>query len=229
MGIKNERARALARDIGHDLDEDMADSRDFEPDASDEVTDEDALALANSLGDAERDSLERSRKRGRSAHSERGGHRGNEARSQREHRDNEFAFRPLNSLDAPPPRTGMEQRWIRVMLGDKNDVRNWSRQARQHWKPRTLDTVSKEFNPPVQQVAGLGDVIMVGDLILCERDARYGQSRRKFYRKAHERQVEATKRHVKKVEHGDHRITVVDRDETPSVGRGRRVRAQDDE
>lgn len=231
MALNKNRARQAARDIAEEFDEDLpvGSADDFDPDAPEEFTDEDALEVSKGLSSAERLSMDRSRQRGRVPHAESRGHKTNDARENREHSDNDFAYRPLNSLDAPKARPGMEQRWIRVMVGDKNDVRNWSRQQRYHWVPRQLETVPDSFNPPTQQVGGLGEVIMVGDLVLCERDARYGQSRKKFMAEQHRRQVKATKRHVKKVERDGHEITVTDRDGTPTVGRGRRVKAQDDE
>lgn len=229
MALSKARAAAAAKKLVDDFDEDLPETGEFDPDEPVEMTDEDAGELVAEMSDRERDALERSRKRGRAPHSESRGHRSNAAVGQREHRDNDFAYRPLNSLDAPPPNPGMEQRWIRVLVGDKNDVRNWSKQQRYHWKPRSLETVPGDYNPPTQQVKGLGDVIMVGDLILCERDARYGRSRKKFMAEQHRRQMAATKRHINKVERDDHPIRVTDRDDAPTVGRGRRVRAQDDE
>lgn len=229
MNKGQERVIRSAKTIADDFDDIGNEPDEFDPNAPDEFTDEDAVELSKNMSEAERDAVNRSRRRGRAPHTERTGHKGTEARGRREHQDNDFTYRPTNSLDAPPARPGMEQRWVRVLVGDKNDVKNWAKQKKQHWTPRTLDTVPEDFNPPTQQVAGIGDVIMVGDLILCERDARYGASRRKFYRNVHQRQIAATKRHIEKVERADHKITVEDREDIPTtVGRGRRVRAQDD-
>jgi hypothetical protein len=236
MALNKERAARAAGKLRSNFEDDdfeddlpAMDAEGFDPNAPEEFTDEDAQQSVAEASDAQRDAINRSRQRGRAPRDESRGHRTTDARMSREREDHDFAYRPLNSLDAPPPRPGMEQRWVRITLGDKNDVRNWSKQTRYHWKPRMLETVPNDFNPPTQQVAGLGDVIMVNDLVLCERDARYGRSRRKFFAEQHKKQVAATRRHVQKVERDDHPIKVTDRDAAPTVGRGRRVRAQDDE
>ena len=233
--IKSSRVGAVAEKLRDEFEDESLPpigDEEFDQHAPVEFTDEDVAAEAEEMPAAKRDALERSRKRGQAAREGRAGHRTAEAQvGARTHRENEFVYRPLNSLDAPPPQQGMEQRWIRVMLGDKNDVRNWAKQSRYGWTPRKLDTVPSDFNPPTQQMDALGSVIMVGDLVLCERPLYIGRARRKFMAERHARQMAATKRHVKKVEREDHPIRVVDRSDIPdTVGRGRRrVHAQGDE
>lgn len=202
----------------------------FDPDEPEGESDEDALAEADLMSDRARKAMESSRKRGKAPRSGHKGRKSSEARGSRERVDHDFVYRPLNSLDAPPPRAGMEQRWIRVLVNDKTDVRNWSKQSRYKWQPRQLDTVPESFNPPSQQIGKLGEVIVVGDLMLCERDARIGRSRRQYMQNQHTLQMKATKRHVKKAERAGHKIAVVDREDMPTtVGRFRRVQAQSDD
>lgn len=140
-----------------------------------------------------------------------------------------FRWRPSNSLEAPPALPGMEQRWIRASVGSDMDGQNWAKAIRGHWAPRPIDTVPGGYAPPTMKHGTLGTVIAAGDVILCHRDRRWGVSRRKFFRKLQERQVAASRRYYEKVQREDHPISVYDPDLKPTVGRGRRVRAQEDE
>ena len=71
-------------------------------------------------------------------------------------------------LDAPEPRPGYVQRWIRVAIGNDNDRRNLAQKARQGWRPRNPDTVPKAF--PVPTIAhGKVQAIQVEGLVLMER------------------------------------------------------------
>lgn len=136
---------------------------------------------------------------------------------------------PANSLEAPPPRAGMEQRWIRFQNGDKPDPRNWSRKVREGWKPRPVSTVPEGFAPPTMRHGTAGEVIGVEDLILCERSERIGASRKRHFENKTIRQAAAVRRqHVDKVQKNGHEIAVTDKRHEPTVGRGtRRPRVQD--
>ncbi len=238
MKTKNRVVESFENDLESDLDpelDSMEDGLDFDPNDPEEqgMSDEELIEHASQMSDAQTEALQRSRKRGKAP---RAGARSRvtaaqeDARGRNPRREREFEWRPQNTLDAPPPRPGMEQRWIRYQLNAANDPQNWSRQKRQHWTPRKLDTVTEEFSPPTTEVAGLGSVISVGDLILCERPAYIGQSRRRFFAKKLQRQLAAAKRKITGVQDPDNPIMMVDRaDLPPTVGIGRRVRAQDDE
>ena len=103
----------------------------------------------------------------------------------------EFEWKPANTLDAPEPRPGFVQRWVRFMVGSDQDPKNWSRSNREGWRPRSMDTVEKGFNAPTMNHGTLGTVIQVGDVILCEMDERLYKSRKKFFRAKAIRQKEA--------------------------------------
>ena len=205
---------------------------DFDLTAVDELTDEEVAADVDLLEAGKRASVESSRRRGQVSAR---GHQPHvtstkaaaDARvPQREHA---FEWRPANTLDAPPARAGMEQRWIRYLnASGENDPQNWARKMRDGWVPRKLDTVDDQYNPPTTSHGQLGTVIAVGDVILCERDRRIGASRRAYYRAKLARQTAATQRFTKKVERPDHPIHVSEPFERPTIGRGRRVRAQED-
>lgn len=138
-------------------------------------------------------------------------------------------WQPANSLEAPPPRQGMEQRWIRFQNGDKLDPRNWSRKTREGWAPRKVDTVPEGFAPPTMKHGSSGEVIGVEDLILCERRLETGRSRARYFAAKTVRQQAAVRRqHVDKVQRDGHGIDVQEKRAQPTVGRGtRRPRVQE--
>lgn len=81
--------------------------------------------------------------------------------------------RPMN-LDAPTPRPGMVQRWVRAEFRSESDNLNWQSKAREGWKPRdpaTINSAESYFGFTSSQHNGQG-VIRVGGLILMEMDER---------------------------------------------------------
>lgn len=209
-----------------------SDESEFELPEMDTLSDDDALDDIENMGVEERQRLERSRRRGMApAHGREPAHSSPErenAAARNPKRERAIEWRPANTLDAPPPRPGMEQRWIRFQLGANADPQNISRKLRDGWAPRKLETVTEDFNPPTIEHGSLGSVISVGDLLLCERDRNIGAARRRYFRDKQARQVAASKRQIKSVERGDYPIEAYAPFEKPTVGRGRRVKAQDD-
>lgn len=75
-----------------------------------------------------------------------------------------------SNLEAPEPRAGMVQRWIRIDLrGDGRDAMNYSRAMREGWRPRALTEIPETFHPPVKANGAFTDALVVHDLVLCER------------------------------------------------------------
>lgn len=148
-------------------------------------------------------------------------------------RDRVGTWMPADTLYAPPPKAGYEQRWIRIRLGEKDDPRNFGKKFREGWKPVKLEDVQDDIEPPTEQFGRFGSVVAVSDLVLCERPVEIGVARKKYFRKRLERQLmSADRRHVNKVQRDDHVIHGGARtDMKPSVGRGSRNRqapVQDD-
>lgn len=217
---------------GDDTEE--SEETEYEHDDSTELTDEEVIEEVDRLDGETQAKMQRSRVRGRASSTrDREGRQSQakaDARAREPQRAREIDWQPANTLDAPPPRPGMEQRWIRYMLQNENDPRNWSRKTRERWAPRKMDTVPEDFAPPTMAHGKLGEVIGVADLILCERPIEVGVGRRKFFRAKHQRQMaSATHKHADKAQRGEHEIEVrVSRDK-PTVGRGRRrAQAQED-
>lgn len=88
-----------------------------------------------------------------------------------------------SNLDAPEPRAGYVQRWIRIDLrGDGRDAMNYSRAMREGWRPRPLTDIPETFHPPVKANGAFTESLVVHDLVLCERP------------KARDKQAEARRR-----------------------------------
>lgn len=73
------------------------------------------------------------------------------------------------SLDAPPPRPGFVQRWIRVTLEGDDDPTNVSRKFRDGWRPRLASTVPPGSTPPSISSGRFAGCIGVEGMLLCER------------------------------------------------------------
>lgn len=86
--------------------------------------------------------------------------------------------RPTN-LDAPTPRPGYEQRYVRF----DSDTTNWAMKWREGWRPRDPATVP-HAEAIYQKALGPDgtDVCRVGNLILCERRVEVSEKRREYYR-----------------------------------------------
>lgn len=99
-------------------------------------------------------------------------------------------FVPPGQLDAPPPRDGMVQRWVRMNFRGAPDAQNRSRQAQSGWVPRRLDTVpgGLQNRYPAFRHKQMGDIIMQGDLVLCEMPVSRAGKRREYFRKKADRQ-----------------------------------------
>lgn len=222
-------------EAGERDDEDLlpSDTSEFELTEREELTDDDVLDEVESLTIEARRQLDQSRRRGTApAHGRAPVHSSPEreaAASRNPQRERAIEWRPANTLDAPPPRAGKEQRWIRFQLGANADPQNVSRKLRDGWAPRKIETVTEDYNPPTIAHGSLGSVIAVGDLLLCERSREIGMARRKYFREKQARQIAASKHKIKGVERGDHPIESYDPFEKPTVGVGRRVKVQEDE
>lgn len=133
-------------------------------------------------------------------------------------------WEPPAQLDAPPPRSGYTQRWIRIRVGNEEDAKNSIRMFRQGWLPRPLDTVPDGYLPPTIQHAKLGGVIGVDDLILCEMPIKKAQQRNAHYRAKTDRMIEGVENDLNKVSQGGPRIDMTNRTKVTK----RRLRVPDD-
>lgn len=80
----------------------------------------------------------------------------------------DYSWREPTNLDAPPPRPGMRQKWVRVSSRSELDNVNWTSRLRQGWTPRDPKTVP-DVNGyyPVTNHSNQS-VIQVAGSVLCE-------------------------------------------------------------
>lgn len=194
-----------------------------------ELTDEDVRETVSKMDDRQRANLQNSRRPGR-APAPTGPKRthttaAQAASSKRNPPRARAEWKPADTLESPPPRAGMEDRWIRFRIGNDDDQKNFSQKRRSGWVPRTLDTVAEGYFPPTMKHAQLGEIIVVGDLILCERPIEIGVARRRYFKGKLDRQTQAGQRHVRQAQRADHPIEVENTRGRPTIGMGRKRRA----
>jgi hypothetical protein len=194
-----------------------------------EMTDEDVRESVTKMSERQRSAIQSSRKPGR-AQAPTGPKRTHTTTAQAAHTKRNpprvrAEWKPADSLDAPPPLPGNEARWIRFRVGNDDDQKNFSQKRRSGWVPRTLDTVQEGYYPPTMKHAQLGEIIAVGDLILCERPMEIGIARRRYYKAKLDRQTQAGQRHIRQAERSDHPIDVEHTRGRPTVGMARKRRA----
>jgi len=109
-------------------------------------------------------------------------------------------------LDAPEPRDGFTQRWIRIKTSEGEDAKNSMKKFREGWLPRSLETCSAGYVPPTFLHSRLGDVIGVDDLILCEMPIKKAKQRNAYYDNKKNRMIEGIENDLQKVSAGGPRI-----------------------
>lgn len=86
------------------------------------------------------------------------------------------------SLEAPPPRENMRQRWIRVASRGQDDPTNVARKMREGWKPRPLDTVPVGFHLPSISHGEWAGCIGIEGMVLMEMPEKMAKKRDAFFR-----------------------------------------------
>jgi len=127
-------------------------------------------------------------------------------------------------LDAPEPRQGFTQRWIRIRTGNVEDAKNSMKKFREGWLPRGLETVPQGYAPPTFLHSQLGDVIGVDDLILCEMPIKKAVQRNAYYKNKTARMIEGVENDLRKVSRGGPRIAQSNKTEVTK----RRLRVPED-
>jgi hypothetical protein len=138
----------------------------------------------------------------------------------------DFSWREPTNLDAPPPRPGFRQKWVRVQSRNEMDGINWNTRLRQGWTPRDPKTVpdANGFYPVATHHNQ--SVIQVAGSVLCEmpiqkvkaRDAWVQEQNRKLEESI---SVETDKVSAKYVKQGLAPITRTDEVHTTVGGKRR--------
>lgn len=104
-------------------------------------------------------------------------------------------WRRHSDLDAPPPRNGYVNRFIRVRLGNVRDTGRLRNALREGWRPVLKSEVSDRSLPSIH-LENVGDVIGVEDLVLCEMPEHVFKQRQQYFRKKLRRQNAAIERQL---------------------------------
>ncbi len=86
------------------------------------------------------------------------------------------------SLEAPPPRAGMRQRWIRVSTRGVDDPTNVARKMREGWKPRPVESVPANFHLPTISNGEWAGCIGIEGSVLMEMPEKMAKKREAFYK-----------------------------------------------
>ena len=143
-------------------------------------------------------------------------------------REEEQDWRRPSMLEAPPPRPGFVQRWIRSAIGASSDPKNVSQRFREGWRPRSADSVPRGYQPPTILHGKFGEVIGVEGNILCEMPVKMARQREEFYARKTNQQTRAIEQDVHKVERPNLPITAT-RSSKVGYAKGPRVPRTQDE
>lgn len=101
---------------------------------------------------------------------------------------------PPAELEAPTPRPGMVQRWVRLSLVGQADANNVKTQERQGWRPRTLESVPEGDRgnyPTMKDPRSTGAIIVNKDVVLCEMPKRLFDQMKAYFDNKRKSQVDA--------------------------------------
>jgi len=180
-------------------------------DMADEFTTEDVKALADNGQEEQRVSIRR-RARGADVDDPRTAKRGHTTPAQaargaqKSKRENPVAWRPGNALEAPPAPPGMVLRWVRDRMGNSDDPKNMSKKLREGWVPYLLKDAPEDYIPPEVTKSSVGEIIRVGDLVLCMMPVEMYRARKKFYLDKANRQKKAVAEKFRTAEDPQNRV-----------------------
>lgn len=106
---------------------------------------------------------------------------------------------PPTSLEAPPPRPGYKQKWVRIAIFGRPDVQNMARKFREGWIPRKANTVPKTFHVPSLRSGQFAGCIGVEGSLLCEMPVALVDQRNAHYRKRAEQMAQDIERNVQNI------------------------------
>lgn len=118
------------------------------------------------------------------------------------HQEREAPWVRPSSLEAPEPRPGMVQRWIRITVRGEDDPRNINMRTREGWRPRPIDSIPEDMRDfSSAQDATMGRFV-VDDLLLCEMPEERYRARQRYYQTQTDRQMEAVEYDLENAQQG---------------------------
>ena len=119
-----------------------------------------------------------------------------------------------SSLDAPPAREGMTQRWVRHMAKGEADPKNLNRRYREGWRFRSPDTLPEDWQIFAVHANKLDGYIQVDDLVLMEIPTEVLERRRAAIEQITAEQMDAVNHDLENSQipghpiHQEHRTSV---------------------
>ena len=130
-----------------------------------------------------------------------------------------------SSLEAPPEREGMTQRWVRKSLRGVDDPKNLNRTWREGWRPRSSATLTEDWRIYANFADKENGMIVVDDLILMEIDSEILEKRKAAIARATAQQMRSVDHDLESTQIAGHPI--IKEHKTSVTHPGRRV-ADDD-
>lgn len=148
-------------------------------------------------------------RKGQPAHEQAEGHR---LRQEEVLQSSQLAeFVPGSTLEAPPPRPGYLQRWIRIAIRGEPDSGNIIKAQREGYRPRQADTLPETFKELSVGKGEYAGCVGLGDLVLFEVPKEIEAQRDAYYRRRRDRMTSAIESQLHQVEAPGHPIAAVNR------------------
>jgi len=118
-------------------------------------------------------------------------------------RDSELpqSWRRPSQLDAPAPRPGYVQRWVRYKMGNAEDSDNLDKMLDQGWRPVKRSAASRVHELTADLRGKYGQYIVKRGLILMELPEKLAAQRNKHFRTKQHRMTDAIDRDLFKLHH----------------------------
>lgn len=130
-----------------------------------------------------------------------------------------------SSLEAPPARKGMTQRWVRKSVRGADDPKNLNRSWREGWRPRPPDSLPHEWRVYADFADKSEGMIVVDDLILMEIDSEILAQRKVATERATEMQIRSVEHDLESAQLRGHPIVKEHKTSVTHPG----IRVADDE
>mgnify|MGYP007107482223 FL=1 len=101
-------------------------------------------------------------------------------------------WKPASTLEAPPAREGMRQRWIRTSILGGDESHHVMKRQREGWSPRPAKTVPDNFPVPTMDHGPFKGCVAIEGMILCEMPEVTARSRDAYYGTKADDQEQAT-------------------------------------
>jgi hypothetical protein len=112
-----------------------------------------------------------------------------------------------SSLEAPTPRKGFRQRWVRVGSMGQDDPTNTARKFREGWRPRPSDSLPKGYHAPTISHGKWAGCVGVEGMVLCEMPEKMALKRTAHYNQKTQLVTDAIEGELQQQSHPNMQIT----------------------